>query len=280
MGLSDGAPACFTNDCHRYNYEHRTRALGQMRTLNPGVYQRSRGERRVEKGGRASSRPAAHQPDGLERKKPCPFCSALPSSGFGKWHSMRRKRMPDTVQHVHHHPPSTQPQRFARSITVKNPGSPGSSTGLTTAYRHTRPPAPNTALTVDTHAPNPSEHRLRPYLPVPESHLQTQIIFRLDRSLPDLQVPRPRPTCKHTTLRNGGVVVPQNRMVKSTIIRTPNLPQLHGQSWSPSGWDHYHIDNLTEKAHQALAACMARLAPFGACCSQHQDSRQIRFTWN
>ena len=61
--------------------------------------------------------------------------------------------------------------------------------------------------------------------------------------------------------------------------RTPNLRQLHGRLRSPSGWD--RIDNLTEKAHQAPAACTARLAPFGACCIiQRQTSRQIRFTRN
>src|ERR1700683_3665988 len=37
---------------------------------------------------------------------------------------------------------------------------------------------------------------------------------------------------------------------------------------SPSGWD--RIDNLTENAQKAPAACTARLAPFGACCIQHQ----------
>jgi hypothetical protein len=40
---------------------------------------------------------------------------------------------------------------------------------------------------------------------------------------------------------------------------------------SPSGWD--RIDNLTENAQQTPAACTARLAPFGACCIQHQNSR-------
>jgi len=67
-------------------------------------------------------------------------------------------------------------------------------------------------------------------------------------------------------------------MVESTIIRSPNLRQLHGRLCSPSGWD--HIDNLTEKAQQAPAACTARLAPFGACCILRQTSRQIRFTRN
>ncbi|KAE9380327.1 hypothetical protein N431DRAFT_128231 [Stipitochalara longipes BDJ] len=69
-------------------------------------------------------------------------------------------------------------------------------------------------------------------------------------------------------------------MVESTIIRTPNLRQLHGRLCSPSGWD--RIDDLTEKAQQAPAACKARLAPFGACCIQtpkfetdqiHKESR-------
>ena len=59
----------------------------------------------------------------------------------------------------------------------------------------------------------------------------------------------------------------KNELSDPPLSVTPMSKQLQDVLWSPFGWD--RIDNLTEKAQQALAACMARLAPFGACRSQH-----------
>jgi hypothetical protein len=61
-------------------------------------------------------------------------------------------------------------------------------------------------------------------------------------------------------------------MVESTAIHTvpPTFDNCMDALCSSSGWD--RIDNMTENAQQAPAACTARLAPFGACCILHQNS--------
>lgn len=92
--------------------------------------------------------------------------------------------------------------------------------------------------------------------------------FRSDHSLPDSNSQGPDAL---VTQRQSATAV-----LSSLKIEWSNLPlsvppmskQLQDVLWSPFGWD--RLDNLTEKAQQALAACMARLAPFGACASNNK----------
>ena len=46
----------------------------------------------------------------------------------------------------------------------------------------------------------------------------------------------------------------KNELSDPPLSVTPMSKQLQDVLWSPFGWD--RIDNLTEKAQQALAACM------------------------
>jgi hypothetical protein len=176
-----------------------------------------------------------------------------------------------------HHPRTTQPQSVARSITVLPNQVLQDQRRLDTpcASRHSTPPAakllsspnalPWSSSTCKHNNPFSTNHGYQTSNSRGQAHSQIHGIPQ--RSASCLKV-------------NG-------RIHLSTVIRTvpPTFDNCMDALCSPSGWD--RIDNMTENAQQAPAACTARLAPFGACCILHQnsgvesrESRQIRFTRN
>lgn len=102
--------------------------------------------------------------------------------------------------------------------------------------------------------------------------------LRSDHSLPDSNSQGLDPLAAQRQSAMAVLSFLKNEWSNPPLTVPPMSKQLQDVLWSPFGWD--RIDNLTEKAQQALAACMARLAPFGACCIQQQNSRPMRFTRN